>query len=175
MKRPSRQAFRGYISWGQEGTLRELETLMDVVTLCCVSVVRFPHCNGSMSLICCSYMSVTLTPHYLFLRSGKSSIERVVFRRTSPHETLFLHPSQGVQVSHSHFKQGWDTCHESSCPSNLQRAHANSDLFLFSNKILYPSPRINPCLTVRDMTGPQHRHKRLASISGVGLRRRPQH
>ena len=32
-------------------------------------------------------------------RSGKSSIERVVFHKMSPHETLFLEPTQNVDIS----------------------------------------------------------------------------
>mmetsp|Transcript_13730 Transcript_13730/g.20578 ORF Transcript_13730/g.20578 Transcript_13730/m.20578 type:complete len:83 (-) Transcript_13730:11-259(-) len=31
-------------------------------------------------------------------RSGKSSIERVIFHKMSPHETLFLEPTQNMDV-----------------------------------------------------------------------------
>lgn len=32
-------------------------------------------------------------------RSGKTSIERVIFRKTSPHETLFLDSTTGVEIN----------------------------------------------------------------------------
>jgi Ras-related GTP-binding protein C/D len=35
---------------------------------------------------------------YLIFRSGKSSIERVIFHKLSPHETLFLEATHGVDI-----------------------------------------------------------------------------
>lgn len=48
-------------------------------------------------------------------RSGKSSIERVVFHKMSPHETLFLDPTNQVDIkliaNNSFVKfQTWDFC-----------------------------------------------------------------
>jgi Ras-related GTP-binding protein C/D len=39
---------------------------------------------------------------FVFERSGKSSIEKVVFHKMSPHETLFLEPTNDVRVREIH-------------------------------------------------------------------------
>ena len=87
-------------------------------------------------------------PRILFMgpsRSGKSSVERVVFRKMSPHETLFLEPTRNVEinlVANNHFVrfQTWDFGGDLSLQSDVVyqgRAISTETIFRNCHSLVY--------------------------------------
>lgn len=87
-------------------------------------------------------------PRILFMgprRSGKSSVERVVFRKMSPHETLFLEPTHNVDihlVANNHFVrfQTWDFGGDLSLQSDVVyqgKAISTETIFRNCNSLVY--------------------------------------